>query len=180
VAQRLLLLIPVNSNSGFGGNMKKTSPIWYAFMVFSLLLLLTAVRANGDELVPGLKEYAAMERGNTCAIVRRLVARTQREIQATHQQLAREDKQLRNRRAKLDKCCQEKHIGSLDNPDNAALAAELCSSQYSQWLTPGFGRHIGEADLKTSNDTLRLLAGHLDLNCRPPSMPPRKVASKDK
>ena len=157
-------------------------PTWLTVLaVFAVALVVTTKHAKGDdEIVPGPTEYAAMERGQTCAIVRKLIVQAQKQIQASNEEIVKSRNTLKTKRAELDKCRQEKGIGTLRNPDNAALAAELCPDQYSRWLMPGYGRHLGEEDLRASRDTLRLLTWHLDLNCRSLPTPTRKVASKDR
>lgn len=143
--------------------------------------LLSAAVLAQTPYAPSAEHYEAARQARDCAVYRSLVGKANQKISSLTRVQKESETRLREARGNLVACARAK---GARGGENEILLAELCPSQYEQWLEPSYGLQLISQDLNEARRAVRLVGAELEKSCpslpRPPVSLPRATPTASK
>ncbi len=128
-------------------------------------LVLPGLAVYGNDAVPTLRHYAAMEKATSCGSYRRIAAGARLEIENNKRIMKAVRELLKTRRNELEMCARAKGFKAVQTEEQDEALAEACGTAYQAWLAPGYRLEMLREDVHATSDSLRLLTTVLDTQC---------------
>lgn len=140
-----------------------------AYFFLSLIICTSKSYAEEEDWMPQDRHLEAASQGKDCSIFRSIAAKSRQSLELAKDAELHFSELLKVRRSDLIACAQLHRIELDGEVDAEELAAEVCASEYDQWIRTGFRLRAVRQDKESAARSIDVLGGSLERYCAHPA-----------